>query len=230
MAVGAILTVLVQSSSVLTSALTPLVGLGAVHLERVYPIVLGANLGTTVTGLLAALVSDASSIRVAVRLALSHLLFNFSGILLWYPWPPSRTIALSAAKTMGETVARYPWFAVVYLLLAFLILPLIVFALSLTGPAGLAAVGIPVILLLIFVGAVNFLQRKAPDCLPERLQNWEKSGIPKPLHSLAPYDKLFRRSCMRLCKRKASSKEKVLEAGRREQESNLKDFTVLKND
>ncbi|RUS89377.1 hypothetical protein EGW08_002897, partial [Elysia chlorotica] len=106
MLVGAALTVLVQSSSVLTSALTPLVGLGAVNLERVYPVVLGANLGTTVTGMLAALASDPASMRAGLRLALSHLLFNLSGVMLWYPWPPSRQLPLSAAKATGNTVAR----------------------------------------------------------------------------------------------------------------------------
>ena len=105
--VGATLTLLIQSSSVLTSALTPLVGLGAVHLERMYPVILGANLGTTMTGMLAALASDPASMRAGVRLALSHLLFNLSGILLWYPWPPSRQLPLSAARAMGNTVARW---------------------------------------------------------------------------------------------------------------------------
>jgi sodium-dependent phosphate cotransporter len=45
--VGAIMTVLVQSSSVFTSALTPLVGVGCLKLERMYPLTLGSNVGTT---------------------------------------------------------------------------------------------------------------------------------------------------------------------------------------
>ena len=60
MACGFVLTILCQSSSITTSAMTPLVGLGVINLERIYPLVLGANLGTTVTGILAALASDAS--------------------------------------------------------------------------------------------------------------------------------------------------------------------------
>ena len=46
MLVGAILTVLVQSSSVFTSTLTPLAGAGLVQLERAYPLTLGSNIGT----------------------------------------------------------------------------------------------------------------------------------------------------------------------------------------
>ena len=45
MVVGAILTVLVQSSSVFTSTLTPLAGAGLVSLERAYPLTLGSNIG-----------------------------------------------------------------------------------------------------------------------------------------------------------------------------------------
>lgn len=44
--VGAVMTFLVQSSSVFTSALTPLVGLGVLTVERVYPLTLGSNIGT----------------------------------------------------------------------------------------------------------------------------------------------------------------------------------------
>ena len=45
MLLGAVLTILVQSSSVFTSTLTPLAGTGLVTLERVYPMTLGSNIG-----------------------------------------------------------------------------------------------------------------------------------------------------------------------------------------
>lgn len=51
MGIGAGVTVLVQSSSITTSVLTPLVGVGAIQLEQMFPLTLGANIGTTVTGL-----------------------------------------------------------------------------------------------------------------------------------------------------------------------------------
>ena len=51
---GAGLTIMVQSSSVFTSTLTPLVGMNIISLERMYPLTLGSNIGTTTTGLLAA--------------------------------------------------------------------------------------------------------------------------------------------------------------------------------
>ena len=65
--VGAVLTLLVQSSSVFTSALTPLVGLGVLELERVYPLTLGSNVGTTGTGLLAAFAASGGRFRPALQ-------------------------------------------------------------------------------------------------------------------------------------------------------------------
>ena len=55
MLIGAGVTMLVQSSSVFTSTLTPLVGIGLLSLERMFPLTLGSNIGTTFTGILAAL-------------------------------------------------------------------------------------------------------------------------------------------------------------------------------
>ena len=43
--IGAIVTFLVQSSSVFTATITPLVGSGVLTLERAYPLTLGSNIG-----------------------------------------------------------------------------------------------------------------------------------------------------------------------------------------
>ena len=50
---GVCLTVAVQSSSVTTSLVVPLVGAGIITIHRCYPFTLGANIGTTCTALLA---------------------------------------------------------------------------------------------------------------------------------------------------------------------------------
>ncbi|CAB4057548.1 SLC34A [Lepeophtheirus salmonis] len=122
--VGSLITILVQSSSVFTCTLTPLVGTGFFELERAYPLTLGSNIGTTTTGILAALASEGRSFRPALQIALCHLLFNVSGILVFYPIPFMRW-PLPMAKVMGKTVAKYRWFAIVYLILSFIVLPLI---------------------------------------------------------------------------------------------------------
>lgn len=74
------MTILVQSSSIFTSTLTPLVGLGVITVERVYPFTLGSNIGTTVTGILAALTaSTPQDLRNSLQIALCHTFFNIIG-------------------------------------------------------------------------------------------------------------------------------------------------------
>ncbi len=87
-AIGAGLTFCVQSSSVFTSTLTPLVGIGLLEVETVYPLFLGSNIGTTSTGLLAALATTGTAQNLADALTVSfvHLFFNVFGILIFYPF------------------------------------------------------------------------------------------------------------------------------------------------
>ncbi|XP_068930935.1 sodium-dependent phosphate transport protein 2B-like [Petaurus breviceps papuanus] len=65
--IGAGMTFLVQSSSVFTSAITPLVGIGMISLERAYPLTLGSNIGTTTTAILAALASSGSTLQSSIQ-------------------------------------------------------------------------------------------------------------------------------------------------------------------
>ena len=75
--VGAVATIMVQSSSIFTSTLTPMVGIGLVEVETVYPLFLGSNIGTTFTSTLAALTQSGSDkFTNAVQGALVHLFFN----------------------------------------------------------------------------------------------------------------------------------------------------------
>uniref|UniRef100_A0A3B3VCT7 Sodium-dependent phosphate transport protein 2A n=1 Tax=Poecilia latipinna TaxID=48699 RepID=A0A3B3VCT7_9TELE len=187
---GAGMTFLVQSSSVFTSALTPLVGVGVISLERVYPLTLGSNLGTTGTALLAALASRAEKLAAATQVALCHFFFNLFGILLWYPIPATR-LPIRMASALGKCAARYRWFAVLYLVLFFLLFPLVVFVLSMAGWKVLTGIGVPVIILIISVATINFLQSRRPEFLPPKLQNW--NFLPVWLTSLQPMDDLITR-------------------------------------
>ena len=127
MGIGAGVTVLVQSSSITTSVLTPLVGVGAIQLEQMFPLTLGANIGTTVTGLLASLVSDSVN---ALQVALAHLFFNISGIIIWYPLPFMRKVPLEGARALGKATRRSKLVPPVYLILVFFCAPLILLGLS----------------------------------------------------------------------------------------------------
>ncbi|CAD5112554.1 DgyrCDS1766 [Dimorphilus gyrociliatus] len=215
--IGAGLTVLVQSSSVFTSMLTPLVGLGIVHLERVYPLELGANIGTTGTAILAALAS--TNVQRSMHIALSHCFFNIFGLLLFYPIPVTRKIPIGMARYLGDVTAEYRWFAIFYLILVFLIIPGIVFGLSIPGWYVLLAVGGPVVIFIIALIVINILQRKRPQALPEKLRSWD--FLPKPLRSLEPYDRLVFRSCNCACCKK-NDKVEDLETANSKSEVELK--------
>merc|ERR1712022_90542 len=130
---GLSITLCVQSSSITTSALTPLVGVGVIKIERMFPTVLGANIGTCVTGLLAALAADGAKLAYTLRVAYAHLLFNITGIFIWYVIWPLRAIPINAAKFLGNTTAKYRWFALAYLAMCFFIIPLIFMSLSLAS-------------------------------------------------------------------------------------------------
>jgi sodium-dependent phosphate cotransporter len=125
--IGAGITVVVQSSSITTSALTPFVGVGALRLEQMLPLTLGANIGTTVTGLMASLVSDSKD---SLHVALCHLFFNITGILIWYPVPFMRNIPLNLARLLGKGTRVWRGFPIVYILTIFLLIPLILFGIS----------------------------------------------------------------------------------------------------
>jgi len=200
MLVGAVMTVLVQSSSVFTSTLTPLAGTGLVSLERVYPLTLGSNIGTTTTSLLAALASKGNE-RAALQIALVHLLFNLSGIAIFYPLPLLRLPVKMAAR-LGEITSQYRWFSLLYLLLMFFLFPAIIFGLSLAGSVALFTVLIPVAVAVLMVLALSMIQEHKPSILPERLRTWD--FLPEPLRSLEPLDRIIGKlNCLNLCRNKS---------------------------
>ncbi|NWQ84274.1 NPT2A protein, partial [Columbina picui] len=193
MVVGAGMTFVVQSSSVFTSAITPLIGLGVISIERAYPLTLGSNIGTTTTAILAALASPGDKLASSFQIALCHFFFNISGILLWYPLPFTR-LPIRMAKALGERTAKYRWFAVLYLIVCFLLLPSLIFGISMAGWQVLVGVGAPFLGLLFFVGLVNALQARSPGRLPKWLQTWD--FLPAWMHSLQPLDRLITRATL----------------------------------
>ena len=188
---GGVITFFIQSSSLFTCSLTPLVGLGIVTVESMYPLTLGANLGTTFTSILAALTAEPHAIAKAMQISLCHLFFNISGILLYYPIPVLRRVPIRLAKWMGHTTAQYRWFALAYLIIVFFFIPAVVFGLSIAGWYIFMAVFAPIFILLLLVGIINVIQKKCPGRLPRNLKTWE--WLPKPLRSLQPYDDIINR-------------------------------------
>ncbi len=77
--VGIIFTALIQSSSAATGVVITMVGTGVLPLELALFIILGANIGTCVTALLACVGANAN----ARRIALIHFTFNVIGSVLF---------------------------------------------------------------------------------------------------------------------------------------------------
>lgn len=152
--VGMGVTICVQSSSITTSTLTPLVGVGVITVHQMYPLTLGANIGTTCTALLAALVSEKKS---ALQIALCHLMFNAISTLLFYPVPITR-LPIPMCQFLGSMVVNLGrWFPMAYLFTFFFIVPCIVFGISALftdcGPVGVA---FGIIITLIIVGGMGY--------------------------------------------------------------------------
>ncbi|GMI13438.1 hypothetical protein TrLO_g4185 [Triparma laevis f. longispina] len=134
MLLGCGVTILVQSSSITTSVLTPLAGLDIISLEVMLPITLGANIGTTVTGLLASLVSGKVE---ALQVALAHLFFNISGILIFYPIPWMRQWPLRCARFLGRCTRENKYFPILYIIFTFFVCPLALLGISILWDKGL---------------------------------------------------------------------------------------------
>lgn len=130
MLVGLVMTVMVQSSSITTSVMVPLAGAGIVTLRQIYPITLGANIGTTVTALLASMVVTGDAALAARQIALVHLFFNLSGILIWYVPPMVRDVPLKMAERLAEFAAKKRRWAIVYVAGVFYLLPAAIFFIS----------------------------------------------------------------------------------------------------
>ena len=106
MLVGAAVTVMVQSSSITTSVLVPLGGAGLLRLEQAFPVTIGANIGTTVTALLAAMAVSGPNAAAGLQIALVHLLFNLSGVLIIYPLQRIRKVPLDVARGITRLALR----------------------------------------------------------------------------------------------------------------------------
>jgi len=122
---GVIATVMVQSSSITTSLMVPLAGAGVLTLRQAFPVTLGANIGTTVTALLAALAATGANAQAGLTIALVHLLFNLSATVLIYPWEPIRRIPLTLASRLADVAVDSKWLAILYVVGLFYAIPVL---------------------------------------------------------------------------------------------------------
>lgn len=136
--VGLFTTIAVQSSSVTTSLVVPLVGAGVLKTRQVFPYTLGANIGTTVTALLAGLAASAmvatssqpalqAAAAAGLAVAFAHLSFNIYGTAIFWPlqWIP-----LGLSHSFAKMATRRRYLAAVYIIVVFFVVPILVIWLS----------------------------------------------------------------------------------------------------
>ncbi len=115
---GMFLTFLVQSSSISTSVAVPLVGAGVLALRQVFPYTMGANIGTTLTAVLAA--AGSLEPAIALRLAFRHILFNVIGVILFWKL---RWLPIWIAERFAEFSMRNKYIPMIYIVVVFYLLP-----------------------------------------------------------------------------------------------------------
>lgn len=123
---GLLLTGALQSSSITTSLSVPLVATRKVTLSSVFPFIMGANIGTTITALLAAIFKS----EAAVSLAIAHLIFNFIGVLVFLPYGRIRNFPVRLAREFGILASDNRLIGFFYIILTFFLIPFLLIYLS----------------------------------------------------------------------------------------------------
>ena len=120
---GALVTIMVQSSSTTTSLMIPLAGGGVFNTRQLYPFTLGANIGTTITALLAATAISGAGAQLALTIALVHVLFNVFAVVLIYGLPFLRDLPVRAAEGLARIGSENKLLALGYVAGLFFALP-----------------------------------------------------------------------------------------------------------
>ncbi|MBA4145037.1 MAG: hypothetical protein C0523_04680, partial [Cytophaga sp.] len=105
--------------TITTSLVVPLVAKKVIKLRQAVPFILGANIGTTITAFIAAMFNS----NVAISIAIAHFLFNFIGVLIFFPIPYLREIPIDLANGLGRLTLKYRLAGFLYLLLTFFVIP-----------------------------------------------------------------------------------------------------------
>lgn len=116
---GMLTTAAIRSSSVTTSLVVPLVAKKIITLRSAVPFILGANIGTTMSAFLAAMVNS----NIAISIAIAHFLFNLIGVIIFYPVPAMREIPIRLARGLGKLTLKYRLAGLLYLLVMFFFIP-----------------------------------------------------------------------------------------------------------
>jgi sodium-dependent phosphate cotransporter len=117
---GLTTTAAIRSSTITTSLVVPIVAKKIIKMKMAAPFIMGANMGTTVTAFIAAMLNSNNS---AINIAIAHFLFNFIGVMLFFPIPAMRQIPIRLSVALGKLTLRYRLAGFLFILFAFFIIP-----------------------------------------------------------------------------------------------------------
>ena len=115
------LTALVQSSSITTALTVPLVATNVVSLRKVFPFIMGANIGTTLTALIASL---STPNEASITIALCHVLYNSIAVFIFMLVPIIQSVPILLSTRLGELVNYQKWYGFAYVGILFFGIPL----------------------------------------------------------------------------------------------------------
>lgn len=118
---GAGITAAIHSSSTTTSLIVPLVAADKLSVKKAFPFIMGANVGTTIT----ALIASVSKSEAALSIALAHVLFNVIGVLIFFPIPAVRQIPVNMARYLGSLTVKNRLVGLVYIIMTFFLVPFV---------------------------------------------------------------------------------------------------------
>ena len=119
--IGMAITAIIQSSSITTSIIVPLLGTGLINLGQAFPLTVGANIGTTITALMASLAGNMAGLTIAFV----HLLFNLCGTLIFFVPPFMRKIPIHISSFLARTFVKRKKLVLIYIAMVFFVLPLV---------------------------------------------------------------------------------------------------------
>ena len=122
---GALITALVQSSSTTTALTVPLAASGKFQVRSLFPFVVGANIGTTLTGLIAAFAATGSEAEAAMAGALVHALFNLFSAIIILSIPFLRDVPPRCADWLATLAEKNKIYIFIYIGGVFFAIPLL---------------------------------------------------------------------------------------------------------
>lgn len=118
---GMVTTAAIRSSTITTSVVVPIVAKKIASLKQAAPFIMGANVGTTITAFIAASMNSNTSSGISI--AITHFLFNFIGVLIFFPIGVLRKIPIELANALGKLTLRFRLAGFVFILLIFFFIP-----------------------------------------------------------------------------------------------------------